>query len=75
VFYLSVRVRISELRTRKHSWIYYTGLIVQAIFYIGQGINNFWHSAMVVGLMPRYYAHPYALVLVFGVAEILAGIG
>jgi uncharacterized membrane protein len=76
VFYLFVRTRISELmRTQKHSWIYYVGLLVQAVLYIGQGINHFWHSAMVVGLMPMHYAHPYALVLLSGSAEILGGIG
>ena len=60
---------------RKHSWIYYTGLIVQAVFYVGQGINHFWHSATMVGLMPTHYGYPYALVIFSGVAEILGGIG
>ncbi len=63
------------LKTPRHSWIYFAGLITQAVFYIGQGINHFWHSGMVVGLMPTHYTHPYTLVIVSGVAEILGGIG
>jgi uncharacterized membrane protein len=63
------------MKMRRHSWIYYGGLITQALFYIGQGINHFWHSEMVVALMPTHYAHPYALVLISGVTEILGGAG
>jgi uncharacterized membrane protein len=63
------------MSTRKHSWIYYAGLIVQAVFYIGQGINHFWHPAKMVELMPTHYTHPYALVVISGLAEILGGIG
>ena len=63
------------MSSRKQSWIYHVGLLVQAVLYIGQGINHFWHSATMVGLMPTHYAHPYPLVLISGAAEILGGIG
>ncbi len=63
------------MKSRRHPRIYYVGFIAQALFYLGQGINHFWHSGMEVRLMPTHYAHPYALVIVSGVAEILGGVG
>lgn len=63
------------MRSPKHSPIYYFGLIAQALFYIAQGINHFWHSGVEIRLMPTHYPHPYALVLISGVAEILGGVG
>jgi uncharacterized membrane protein len=35
------------------------------------GINHFWHHAFYLRMMPDHYAHPSALVMASGVAEIL----
>jgi uncharacterized membrane protein len=48
---------------------------MQGLFYVAQGINHFWHSGMVMRLMPTHYSHPYGLVIISGVAEILGGVG
>jgi uncharacterized membrane protein len=63
------------MNSTQHSRICRIGLIVQALFYIAQGMNHFWHSGIEVRLMPDHYTHPYALVLISGVAEILGGVG
>jgi uncharacterized membrane protein len=61
--------------TKQHRWIYWTGLVVMAIFYILAGINHFVHPAMYIAIVPPYLPSPSGLVLISGVAEILGGIG
>ena len=55
--------------------LYRVSLIAQASLYVLGGINHFWHTGFYVHIMPDHYAHPEALVLASGVAEILGGIG
>jgi uncharacterized membrane protein len=55
--------------------LYHVSLIAQALLYVLGGINHFWHTGFYVHIMPDHYAHPEALVLVSGAAEILGGIG
>ena len=55
--------------------LYRVSLIAQASLYVLGGINHFWHTGFYVHIMPAHYAHPEALVLASGVAEILGGIG
>lgn len=66
---------VPETRTNAHGRIYFLGLRIQGLFYVAQGINHFWHSEMMVRLMPTHYSHPYGLVLLSGVAEIVGGVG
>jgi uncharacterized membrane protein len=55
--------------------LYHVSLIAQALLYVLGGINHFWHTGFYVHIMPDHYAHPEALVLASGAAEILGGIG
>jgi uncharacterized membrane protein len=55
--------------------LYHLSLIAQASLYVLGGINHFWHTGFYVHIMPDHYAHPEALVLASGAAEILGGIG
>jgi uncharacterized membrane protein len=66
---------MSSTYVRAHSRTYSVGLWVQGLFYVGQGINHFWHAGMMVRMMPTHYSHPYGLVIISGVAEILGGVG
>lgn len=50
-------------------------LVAQSLFYIGAGINHFWHQDFYCRIMPDHYAHPMALVRLSGAAEILGGLG
>lgn len=50
-------------------------LVAQSLFYIGAGINHFWHKEFYVHIMPDHYAHPAAWVDISGLAEILGGLG
>ncbi|MGA2251877.1 DoxX family protein [Terracidiphilus sp.] len=45
------------------------------MLYVLGGINHFWHTGFYVHIMPDHYAHPEALVLASGAAEIFGGIG
>ena len=51
------------------------GLVMQAVLYIGAGINHFWHDRFYLHIMPDHYAHPRLLVALSGVAEIAGGLG
>jgi len=51
------------------------GLVAQSLFYVGAGINHFWHQDVYCRIMPDHYAHPLALVRLSGAAEILGGLG
>jgi uncharacterized membrane protein len=62
------------LRERRSRWAW-AGLIAQALFYVGSGINHFWHETFYLHIMPDHYAHPRALVELSGVVEILGGVG
>jgi uncharacterized membrane protein len=55
--------------------LYHVSLIAQALLYVLGGINHFWHVGFYVHIMPDHYAHPEALVLASGAAEIFGGIG
>jgi uncharacterized membrane protein len=55
--------------------LYHVSLIAQASLYVLGGINHFGHTGFYVHIMPDHYAHPEALVLASGAAEILGGIG
>jgi uncharacterized membrane protein len=50
-------------------------LAAQSLFYVGAGINHFWHPDFYCRIMPDHYAHPLALVRISGAAEILGGLG
>lgn len=50
-------------------------LVAQSLFYIGAGINHFWHPDFYRHIMPDHYAHPAGLVELSGVAEIAGGLG
>lgn len=49
-------------------------LYVMAVFYIGAGINHFWHPEYYIKIMPSYLSYHAELVFISGVFEILCGI-
>lgn len=50
-------------------------LLAESLFYIGGGINHFWHKRFYQRIMPDHYANPEAWVSFTGLAEILGGLG
>lgn len=50
-------------------------LVAQSLFYVGAGVNHFWHQRFYRDIMPPHYTHPDGLVALSGVAEILGGLG
>lgn len=51
-----------------------TSLIVLSLFYIGAGINHFWHPKGYLDLIPPYFPHHSLLNIISGFAEITGGI-
>jgi uncharacterized membrane protein len=51
------------------------GVVVQAVLYIGAGINHFWHERFYLHIMPDHYGQPGLLVQLTGIAEIAGGLG
>ncbi|MBS1814916.1 MAG: DoxX family membrane protein [Acidobacteria bacterium] len=50
-------------------------LSIQGIFYIGAGINHFWHAPFYIAIMPTYLPAPAFLVWLSGLCEIAGGVG
>lgn len=59
----------------RHSPLYYVGLAIMALFYIGSGVNHFRNTAFYIPAMPPYIPAPLAMISISGGAEILGGIG
>lgn len=45
-----------------------------AFFFVGAGLNHFWHPAFYVQIMPAYLPWPWGLVLLSGLCEIVLGV-
>lgn len=43
------------------------------LFYIGAGINHFWHPAGYYKIIPDYLPNPYLINICAGIAEIILG--
>lgn len=50
-------------------------IFLQSLVYLGSGVNHFVNRGGYRQIMPDHYAHPEALVLLTGGAEILGGVG
>ena len=58
----------------KTSWLRKVNLAVFILFYVGAGINHFWHPQGYIDLIPPYFpAHPFINIL-SGILEIAGGI-
>jgi len=49
-------------------------LVVLILFYIGAGINHFWHQAPYLRIIPGYLPYPDLLNYIAGSAEIFFGL-
>ncbi|MEO6253100.1 MAG: MauE/DoxX family redox-associated membrane protein, partial [Ferruginibacter sp.] len=49
-------------------------LIVMSVFYLGAGINHFWHTAFYEEIMPSWLPWHTTLVIISGVAEAVLGL-
>lgn len=49
-------------------------LVLLCTFYIGAGINHFWHPKGYLDLIPPYFSNHYLLNIISGVFEIIGGI-
>jgi uncharacterized membrane protein len=58
----------SETRLRLLRW-------TAAIFFIGAGLNHFWHEDFYEQIVPPGFPSPKTLVIVSGLAEALGGLG
>ena len=55
-------------------YLIWINLIVLSCFYIGAGINHFWHPVAYIAIIPPYFPfHPF-LVFLSGVIEIVLGV-
>ena len=50
------------------------GLWVLIIFYIGAGINHFWHPIGYLSIIPPYFTNPHFINMLAGFFEILFGL-
>ena len=50
-------------------------LYLQVLFYVGAGLNHFWHPEFYLKMMPPALPWPSALQLLAGAAEVLLGLG
>lgn len=48
---------------------------VLGLFFIGGGVNHFWHPEPYLTMMPEFLPAPALLIQISGVAEILGGLG
>ncbi len=49
-------------------------LVIMIIFYIGAGINHFWHPAGYYSIIPPYLPDHYLINILAGIAEIGGGL-
>jgi len=49
-------------------------LILLCVFYIGAGINHFWHPKTNIAIIPPYFPNPKFINIASGILEIIAGI-
>ena len=49
-------------------------LVIMIIFYIGAGVNHFWHPSPYYALIPPYLPWPHLINLLSGTAEITLGV-
>jgi uncharacterized membrane protein len=49
-------------------------LFVMSVFYVGAGVNHFWHPQYYIRIMPFWLPWHNELVLISGICEILFGL-